>query len=49
MFNHSKNFWSKRRANSFVGYLKDNGHGDLQVWTERDRLNNCIIYHVKWN
>ena len=49
MFNHNKSFWNKKNADAFVEYLKANGHADLQVWAERDRLNGCSVYIVKWN
>ena len=49
MFDYSKSFWSKKRADDFVEYLKSNGHDEIQIWQERDRMNHCTVHIVKWN
>jgi len=43
-----KSFWSKKSAEDFVTYLKGQKKKP-QIWQERDALNNCTRYIVKWN
>lgn len=45
----TKIFWSKKRAEEFAERLELTGEVEaVEIWTERDRLNDCTIYIVKW-
>lgn len=44
----SKNFWSQKKADEFATTLKSQGAESVKIWSERDGLNNCIRYIVKW-
>lgn len=44
----TKRFWSEKRAREFAEHLELCGAESVEVWTERDRLNDCTVYIVKW-
>lgn len=48
MYNFSKTFFSKTKAESFVKYLAANNAEDITVWTCLDGFNQTQ-YSVRWN
>lgn len=49
MYDHSKVFFSEKRAKEFAKQLEAQGH-EVSFEFERDRLNpGSNLYYVKWN
>ena len=48
MFNHSKNFFSEKRANAYKEMLKNNGIKKVQITSGNDAFGQ-IQYRVEWN
>lgn len=49
MYNHSKTYYSEKRAKKFQSQLKEQGIKSTIV-SERDYLNaGGTLYYVKWN
>ena len=44
----SKNFWSEKKAKAFAATLEAQGAESVKIWSERDTINNCTRYIVKW-
>lgn len=44
----SERFWSEKKAKAFAANLEANGAESVDIWMERDNLNNCPVYIVKW-
>lgn len=44
----TKSFWSKKRAEAFAETLRGQDFESVVIWSERDNLNNCTRYIVKW-
>ena len=43
-----KKFWSEKKAREFAANLEAQGAESVEFWLDRDRLNNCTVYVVKW-
>ena len=48
MRNHSKNFFSEKRAQRFAEEIEYSGATDVIIWTLRDAFDQTQ-YRVEWN
>jgi hypothetical protein len=48
MYNFGKRFFSKTRAKKFMAELESNGRKP-EFSSERDRVNKCTVWFVRWN
>ena len=44
----TKKFWSEKRAKAFAENIKAQGFESVVIWSERDFVNQCTVYTVKW-
>lgn len=48
MWNYTKSFFSKKRAEEFAKQLEKQGAEDIAIWSGRDAFDQTQ-YTVKWN